>query len=101
MEFLKILFQLSTSINSGYWEISINCDKIIKINDVYLEFCYDDQIGAQIGSPSENGFDTGLRIVSHFKNTNWKSGIWENGIFDDGLWESGIWYDGIFNGEWV
>ena len=91
----------STGINKGYWEISINCDKIIKINDVYLEFCYDDQIGAQIGSPIENGFDTGLRVVSHFKNTKWKSGIWENGIFDDGLWESGVWYDGIFNGEWV
>jgi hypothetical protein len=91
----------STGINKGYWEISINCDKIIKISDVYLEFCYDDQIGAQIGSPIENGFDTGLRVVSHFKNTKWKSGIWENGIFDDGLWESGAWYDGIFNGEWV
>ena len=98
---VPIDLSLEKAINSGYWEISINCDKIIKINDVYLEFCYDDQIGAQIGSPSENGFDTGLRIVSHFKNTNWKSGIWENGIFDDGLWESGIWYDGIFNGEWV
>lgn len=92
---------LENGINKGYWEISISCDKLIKINDVYLEFCYDDQIGAQIGYPSENGFDTGLRIVSHFKNSNWKSGIWENGIFDDGLWESGIWYDGIFNGEWV
>jgi subtilisin-like proprotein convertase family protein len=91
----------STGINKGYWEISINCDKIIKISDVYLEFCYDDGIGAQIGSPIENGFDTGLRVVSYFKNSRWKSGIWENGIFEDAVWESGIWYDGIFNGEWV
>jgi subtilisin-like proprotein convertase family protein len=88
-------------INRGYWEISIDCDKIIKISDVYLEFCYDDGIGAQIGSSIENGFDTGLRAVSYFKNSRWKSGIWENGIFEDGVWESGIWYDGIFKGEWV
>ena len=91
----------SNGINNGYWEISINCDKIIKISDVYLEFCYDDQIGAQIGYPIENGFDTGLRVISYFKNTRWKSGIWENGIFEDSVWESGIWYDGIFKGEWV
>ena len=88
-------------INKGYWEISINCEKLIKISDVYLEFCYDDGIGSQIGSPIENGFDTGLRVVSYFKNSRWKSGIWENGIFEDAVWESGIWYDGIFNGEWV
>jgi len=88
-------------INKGYWEISIQCNQLIKISDVYLEFCYDDQIGAQIGSTNQNGFDTGLRVVSHFNNSRWKSGIWENGIFENGVWESGIWYDGIFSGEWV
>jgi subtilisin-like proprotein convertase family protein len=97
----KTDLSLENGINKGYWVISISCDKLIKINDVYLEFCYDDGIGAQIGSPIENGFDTGLRVVSYFKNTRWKSGIWENGIFEDDVWESGIWYDGIFNGEWV
>jgi hypothetical protein len=44
--------------------------------------------------------DTGLRVVSKFKNLNWKSGIWTNGIYDDGLWEGGIWYNGVFSGIW-
>jgi hypothetical protein len=44
--------------------------------------------------------DTGLRIVSRFKNLNWKSGIWTNGIYDTGLWEGGIWYNGIFDATW-
>jgi hypothetical protein len=46
-------------------------------------------------------FNTGLRIVSRFKNSNWKSGIWTNGIFEQGLFESGIWYGGVFSGTWT
>jgi hypothetical protein len=45
--------------------------------------------------------DTGLRLVSVFTNSNWKSGIWTNGIYNSGLWEGGIWYNGIFNGNWI
>lgn len=47
--------------------------------------------------------DTGLRLVSRFRNTNWKSGIWTNGLYDSGLWEGGIWYNGIFgeNANWI
>jgi len=44
--------------------------------------------------------DTGLRVVSKFKNLNWKSGIWTNGIYETGLWEGGIWYNGVFSGIW-
>ena len=44
--------------------------------------------------------DTGLRVVSKFKNLNWKSGIWTNGIYETGLWEGGIWYNGVFSGTW-
>jgi hypothetical protein len=44
--------------------------------------------------------DTGLRVVSRFKNLNWKSGIWTNGIYDTGLWEGGIWYNGVFDATW-
>jgi hypothetical protein len=40
--------------------------------------------------------ETGLRVVSRFRSTNWKSGIWTNGIYETGLWEGGIWYNGIF-----
>ena len=44
--------------------------------------------------------NTGLRVVSKFKNLNWKSGIWTNGIYETGLWEGGIWYNGVFSGTW-
>jgi hypothetical protein len=44
---------------------------------------------------------TGLKMVSSFIGSNWKSGIWTNGIFDGGLFEGGIWYNGIFKGIWT
>ena len=53
-----------------------------------------------IGSAVTSPVNTGLRIVSRFKNLNWKSGIWTNGIFENGLWEGGIWYNGIFEATW-
>ena len=45
--------------------------------------------------------DTGLRVISNFKNLNWKSGIWTNGIYEAGFWEGGIWYNGVFKGIWA
>jgi hypothetical protein len=45
--------------------------------------------------------DTRLRVVSRFKNCNWKSGIWTNGIYEKGFWEGGIWYNGIFEDIWM
>lgn len=45
--------------------------------------------------------DTKLRIVSRFRQCNWKTGIWTNGIFEQGLWEGGIWYNGIFEADWM
>lgn len=53
-----------------------------------------------IGSGVVSPINTGLRVVSRFKNLNWKSGIWTNGLYDSGLWEGGIWYNGIFSGIW-
>ena len=53
-----------------------------------------------IGLAATSPVNTGLRIVSRFKNLNWKSGIWTNGIFENGLWEGGIWYNGIFEATW-
>jgi len=43
---------------------------------------------------------TGLRVVSIFRNCNWKSGIWNNGIYENGILEGVIWYNGIFSGNW-
>jgi subtilisin-like proprotein convertase family protein len=93
---------LFLNTTKGYWEIYIKTfDGLdVKINDLKLEFCYSDKVGAQLNKPIENGFDTGLRIVSNFTNANWKTGIWTNGIFESGLYETGIWYDGIFKGTW-
>lgn len=45
--------------------------------------------------------DTDLRLVSRFRNCNWKSGIWTNGLYEKGLWEGGIWYNGVFSGTWM
>jgi hypothetical protein len=47
--------------------------------------------------------NTRLRLVSRFRQCNWKSGIWTNGIYENGLWEGGIWYNGIFdsNAIWM
>ena len=45
--------------------------------------------------------DTKLRVVSRFRNCNWKSGIWTNGIYEEGLWEGGIWYNGVFEAIWM
>jgi len=47
------------------------------------------------------GSSTGLKLVSKFRNCNWKSGIWTNGIYSKGKWEGGIWYNGIFSGTWM
>ena len=44
--------------------------------------------------------DLGIRAVSYFKDSNWKTGLWTNGIFDGGKFNSGIWYNGIFEGNW-
>jgi hypothetical protein len=65
-----------------------------------LQFFTDNIFGAQIDASHSNGVDTGLRVVSKFKNANWKSGIWTNGIYDNGVFEGGIWYNGIFKANW-
>lgn len=44
---------------------------------------------------------TGLKIVSYYQGSNWKSGIWTNGIFENGLFEGGMWLNGIFKGQWT
>lgn len=48
----------------------------------------------------QEGFDLGIRVVSKFANTNWRSGLWYNGIFENGSFLGGMWYNGIFSGDW-
>lgn len=57
-------------------------------------------VNSQIATQSYANVETGLRVVSYFKDSYWKSGIWTNGIFDGGQFDSGIWYNGVFEGNW-
>ena len=94
---------LFKDLKDDFWTIYIKSynSTSFKINSLKMEISISDEIGAQLNKPISNGFDTGLRIVSEFNNSNWKSGIWSNGIFNGGLYEGGVWYDGIFNGKWI
>ena len=54
-----------------------------------------------IPTSSTYSVETGLRVVSYYKDSHWGSGIWTNGIFDGGQFDSGIWYNGVFlSGNW-
>ena len=44
--------------------------------------------------------NTGLNVVSRFKNSTWNSGIFYNGIFSGGQFFGGIFYSGVFSGTW-
>ena len=98
-----VINDLFVDLKDDFWEVYIKrYNKTdLKINSIKLEISKSGEIGAQLYNPITNGFDTGLRVVSEFNNSNWKSGIWSNGIFNGGLYEGGIWYDGIFNGKWI
>ncbi len=92
----------TTQYANGDWTLSIENTSGVNIGHLYdweIQFGYSDAIGAQIGDKAP-GIDTGLKIVSSFKNANWKTGIWTNGIFEEGVFESGIWYNGVFNANW-
>jgi hypothetical protein len=53
------------------------------------------------GNLTWSNVETGLKVVSIFKDVTWNTGIWTNGIFDGGTFESGIWYNGVFlRGTW-
>ena len=67
------------------------------VNNGTIVYVGTNLVGPSVTAPVE----TGLRVVSRFKNINWKTGIWTNGIFDNGLWEGGIWYNGVFSGTWA
>lgn len=69
----------------------------------YMEVGEDTKVyvDRNINIDTPGNLETGLRVVSRFRNCNWKSGVWNNGIYERGLWEGGIWYDGIFNATWM
>ena len=58
-------------------------------------------VTASYASQSLVGYETGLRVVSYFKDSIWESGLWTNGIFENGSINSVIWYNGVFvSGNW-
>jgi hypothetical protein len=67
---------------------------------IYLNYNLSNQFGSTGPTQSNLNYETGLRVVSHFKDSRWKSGLWTNGIFQGGNFEQGIWYNGIFSGTW-
>jgi hypothetical protein len=76
-------------------------DDINKQTTIYLNYNLSSLgVATSIATQSYNNVETGLRVVSHFKDSYWKSGLWTNGIFEGGQYDSGIWYNGVFNGEW-
>lgn len=77
-----------------------NPDPQNKLISWEIQFLNDNLVGTSVGLKKSDGIDTGLRLVSNFRNTEWKSGIWTNGIFESGDFRSGIFIDGIFNGRW-
>jgi len=83
-----------SNLNPGRYKILYQTeDSINKRTTIY--------VATNLSGPNISSVtDTGLRIVSRFKNLNWKSGIWTNGIYDTGLWEGGIWYNGVFDATW-
>ena len=92
----------TTQYANGDWTLSIENTSGVNtgiLRNWEIQFGYSDVIGAQLYDKTP-AIDTGLRLVSNFKNANWKTGIWTNGIFDEGIFETGIWYNGVFNGTW-
>ena len=92
----------TTQYANGDWTLSIENTSGVNIGHLQnweIQFGYSDVLGAQLYDKAP-AIDSGLRIVSNFKNANWKTGIWTNGIFDEGIFETGIWYNGVFNGTW-
>lgn len=79
----------SNSIPKSYRVLYTVEDPVNKWTHVYVN----KNITYRVDAP----VDLGLRVVSTFRNCNWKSGIWTNGIYEAGLWEGGIWYGGVFN----
>jgi len=82
-------FGLTNSIEGQYKVIKCEADTSNSKTKVYINIVPN-------YNTDDDDSETGLRVVSRFRSTNWKSGIWTNGIYETGLWEGGIWYNGIF-----
>jgi hypothetical protein len=81
----KILYAENPDLDNKTTRIYFDSDIINNTN-------YDDDSYTQ----NIDGVETKMRVISRFRNADWRSGIWTNGIFETGYWQGGIWYDGTF-----
>ena len=95
------------SLGSNTTPMKYRINKIVEdstVSQTTLSLNYDlSKLGvtSSVASATYSNYETGLRVVSYFKDSNWQSGIWTNGIFDGGQFDSGIWYNGVFiQGQW-
>lgn len=80
---------------------NVELDTINKKTKIYLNYNLSTLgVDTPYDSTTYSNVDTGLRVVSYFKNATWESGIWTSGIFDSGNFNSGIWYNGVFSANW-
>ena len=84
----KIIYAESPDLDNKTTKIYFDSDTEIDYDD--------DNYSTSLQIGNRNGVETKMRIVSRFRNTDWRSGIWTNGIFETGYWQGGIWYDGTF-----
>jgi hypothetical protein len=84
---------IATNDNPGRFTV-LNYKEDVEMNKTYI---YVDSI---INEELDD-IDTGLKLVSIFRNCSWKSGVWNNGIYENGNWEGGIWYNGVFSANWM
>ena len=80
---------------------NISEDDYLKQTTLYLNYDLSSLgIDSTISSTTHSNCETGLRIVSVFKDSTWETGVWKNGIFIKGYFKSGMWYNGLFDGIW-
>lgn len=79
----KVLYSEAPDLDNKTTKIYFDSDSL---------YYYDDDAYVN----NRGGVETKMRIVSRFRNADWRSGIWTNGIFETGYWQGGIWYDGTF-----
>jgi hypothetical protein len=76
-------------------------DDVKKQTEVYLNYdLYTLGVDYNYADADTLDIDLGLRVVSYFKDVDWKTGLWTNGIFDGRKFDSGIWFNGLFEGVW-
>ena len=91
----------STETPSKYRVNKVSIDLTNSYTTLYLNYNLSTLgVPMAVGNYATSSIDTGLKVVTHFKDSDWYSGIWTNGVFDGGNFYSGIWYNGYFNGTW-